>query len=227
MSFKKIFFSCLILCSWVSAEPLLVDKIVAMVNDEIITLSDIQKAIELYPVFRKKDESEAAFRERILQDLIHYQVISQEHNDEFQLNEEDFEDVQTAVLKKAGSMENLIATLGRLGMSWQDFKAFIRNKVLYEKVLHDRFETKISVPYSEIEKFYNQEYLPVQKQLGIEAKSLIEMTPLIEKYLKRKKTDFELKQWLKEIKDTYKIENLLEKEDNRDQAKLKPAEGNR
>lgn len=208
----------------VSAEFILVDEIAAVVNDEIVTLSDIQKAMELYPVFRNKDESDGSFQKRILQELIHYQVISQEYSDEFQLNEEDYEDVQTAIITKAGSLENLMVTLERFGMNWKDFKSFIRDKVFYEKVIQDRFQTKISIPYSEIEQFYHQEYLPVQKQLGIEAKSFIEMTPLIEKYLKKKQTDLKLQEWLTEIRDTYKIENLLDKEVNSDQPRKKPME---
>lgn len=227
MSFKKTFLLLQFLFTIVFAEPLLVDKIVAVVNDQIITLSDIQKAVELYPVFRKKDESEVSFHQRILQELIHYKVISQEYGEEFQLKEEDFEDVQTAALEKTGSLENLISILGKFGMNWKDFKAYIHDKVLYEKVLQDRFQTKISIPYGEIEQFYTQEYLPVQKQLGIEAKSFIELTPLIEKYLKKKRTDLELKEWLNGIKNTFKIENFLENEENHVQSPLKPSERER
>ncbi len=197
-----------------TAESVLMDKIVAVVNDEIITLSDLHKAILSYPVFRDKDESEHSFHQRILQNLINYKVIYQEYQKEFQLSEEDYEDIQIPVIKKVGSLEKLMDTLRKFDMDWQDFKQFIKEKVVYEKVLKVQYQSKITIPYNEIEQFYNQEYLPVQKRLGLQAKSLIEMTPLIEKYLRKKRTDLKLKDWLQGIKTFYRITNLLEKEDS-------------
>lgn len=205
----------LLLClSWlIPAEPILIDKIVAVVNEEIITLSDCQKAIMLYPVFRDKGESEYSFYQRVLQNVINYKVIFQEYQEEFQLVEEDYEDVQIPIIKKVGSLERLMDILNGYHMDWRDFKEFIKEKVVYEKVIKVQYQSKITIPYTEIERFYNQEYLPVQKRLGLEAKSLIEMTPLIEKYLRRKQTDIKLKEWMQEIKAFYQIDILLKPED--------------
>lgn len=213
MSFRILFFLLLFLRIVIPAESLLIDKIVAVVNDEIITLSDCQKAILFYPVFRDKGESEYSFHQRILQNLVNYKVISQEYQKEFQLVEEDYEDVQIPIIKKIGSLEKLVAILEEYDMDWQDFKKFIEERVVYEKVLQVQYQSKITIPYSEIERFYTDEYSPVQRRLGLEAKSLIEMTPLIEKYLRRQHTDIKLKEWLQEIKNFYQIENLLTKDD--------------
>ncbi|HLP46781.1 MAG TPA: hypothetical protein VK469_12570, partial [Candidatus Kapabacteria bacterium] len=43
------------------AELVTIDKIAASVNDEIITWSDIDKAIRFYPYFKKKDQNEHTF----------------------------------------------------------------------------------------------------------------------------------------------------------------------
>jgi peptidyl-prolyl cis-trans isomerase SurA len=196
-------------CTLAGASPVLIDRVVAVVNDEIITLSDIQKATMLYPLFRDKDESERDFQKRVLLSLINHKVIYHEYRDEFQLNDEDYEEVQIPVIKKAGSLGELMILLRHHDMDWNDFKHFIIEKVLYEKVLSDQFSTKITIPYTEIQVFYNNEYLPVQKRLELEARSLVEMTPLIEKYLRKTTTDDRLKPWLEDIKATYRIENLL------------------
>lgn len=49
----------------------------------------------------------------------------------------------------------------------------------------------------------------MQQRLGLQARSLIEMTPLIEKYLSKILIDTRLKAWLEDIKTTYRIETLL------------------
>jgi hypothetical protein len=209
MSFKITVLILLYLCPLVRAEPVLIDQIAAVVNDEIITLSDIQKATMLYPLFRDKNESERDFQKRVLLSLINHKVIYHEYRDEFRLSEEDYEEVQIPVIKKVGSLGELMILLRHFDMDWQDFKQFIIEKVVYEKVFNDQFSTKITIPYAEIQEFYKQEYLPVQQRLGLQARSLIEMTPLIEKYLSKKRTDTRMKAWLEDIKTTYRIENLL------------------
>ena len=83
--------------------PILVDKIAAIVNEEIITIHDIERAIVFFPILRQKSETEENFYFRVLSDLINYKAIYLEFSDEFNLSEEDFEQVQTPILKKAGS----------------------------------------------------------------------------------------------------------------------------
>ena len=189
--------------------PILVDKIAALVNEEIITIHDIERVIIFYPVLRQKNETEENFYFRVLSDLINYKVIYLEFNDEFNLSEEDFEQIQTPILKKAGSLEKLLAVLNNFTMSWSDFQNFIREKVLYEKVLKEKFQMEITVPFNEIENFYNNDYFPSQQQLGLIPKNLVEMAPVIEKYLRQLRTEEQLSTWLNNLRSNYNIEIKL------------------
>ncbi|MBE0664619.1 MAG: hypothetical protein E4H23_03960 [Chrysiogenales bacterium] len=189
--------------------PILVDKIAATVNEEIITIHDIERAIAFFPLLRQNKESEENFYFRILSDLITYKTIALEFGDEFNLSEEDFEMVQRQILQKAGSLEKLLAMLNDFAMNWSDFEEFIREKVLYEKVLREKFQIEITIPFNEIEEFFNHEYLPSQKQLGLEPRILVEMAPGIEKYLRKLRTEEQLSAWLNDIRSSYKIETKL------------------
>jgi len=188
---------------------LLIDKIAAVVNEEIITIHDIERAIVFYPLLRQKNETEENFYFRVLSDLINFKVIFLEFSDEFNLSEEDFEQVQTPILKKAGSMEKLLTVLNNFTMSWSDFQNFIREKVLYEKVLREKFQMEITVPFNEIENFYNSDYFPSQQRLGLASQTLVEMAPVIEKYLRQLRTDEQLSTWLNDLRSNYKIEIKL------------------
>jgi hypothetical protein len=188
---------------------ILVDKIAATVNEEIITIHDIERAIAFFPVLRQGSEAEESFYFRVLSDLISYKVIALEYGDEFNLGEEDFEFVQMQILQKAGSLENLLAELGNFSMVWSDFEEFIREKVLYEKVLREKFPMEITIPFAEIEEFFNHDYLPSQLQLGLEPRSLAEMAPQIEKYLRKLRTEKQLSAWLNDMRSAYKIEIKL------------------
>jgi hypothetical protein len=189
--------------------PILVDKIAATVNGEIITIHDIERAITFFPVLRRNNEPEESFYFRVLGDLVTYKVIALEFGDEFSPDEEDFESVQTQILQKSGSLEQLLATLDHFSMNWGDLEDFIRERVLYEKVLREKFPMEIAIPFAEIETFYNNDYLPSQLQLGLEPRSLAEMTPQIEKYLRKLLVEEQQSAWLAGIRSAYKVEIKL------------------
>ena len=196
----------------VPAGSLLVEKIVAVVNEEIITLTDLEKAVQFYPDFRKSGESPQNFQLRVLEDLINYKLIYLEYRKEAPLQEEDYNEVQSAVIEKLGSLEKLMAILDSYNMDWLDFKEFIKEKVVYERVIKQQLRGEITIDFKEIEEFYNKEYRPVQEQLELTPQSLIEMTPQIENHLRKVHNKEKLAQWLKEIRSSYKIENKLLKE---------------
>ena len=95
-------------------------------------------------------------------------------------------------------------------MTWEDFRSFIRETVFFEKIIKEKFQFKISIFFKDVEKFYINEYLPMQKKLNLNPRSLIEMTPAIKDHLRKKETGEKIKSWIKDIKDTYDITILSE-----------------
>ncbi len=191
------------------ANTILIDKIAAVVDKEIITMTDIDKAIQFYPLFRTGGESEESFFLHVLEELITYKAVYLEYRDDFNLLEQDYDEVQTPIIGKLGSLDKLMALLKRFDMEWQDFKNFIKEKVMYEKVLKEKFQIRVDIDFQEIETFYNKEYLPLQKSLDLQPKTLIEMAPFIEKHLGKIRINQKLSEWIKEIRSSYKIENIL------------------
>jgi hypothetical protein len=191
---------------------ILVDKIAASVDDEIITFADIEKAIRFYSIIMKNNETEKEFQNRVLEDLINHKVVSLEYKNDYVLEVEDYDQVQTAIIEKLGSLDKLNNLLQSYAMDWSDFKAFIKEKVGYEKVLNKLLKVKTSIKFNEIEDFYKNDYLPNQEKLGLKPMSLIEMTPIIENHLRKERTQEELSGWLKEIRSSFKIDNKLSKD---------------
>ncbi len=191
------------------AAAIIVDEVAAVVNDEVITVSDIDKAIALFPILRERTETERQFYHRVLTDLVHYRMVRLEYGGDFGLGEEDYEQLQTPIIQKAGSLETLQAALQRFDMTWEDFRLFIRDRVIYEKVLREKLPSKLTIDFSDIESFYRQHALPLQKQLGLEPRSLAEMAPVIEKYLRKLRAEQQLGSWLQEMEARYRIEIKL------------------
>ncbi|MEN8154113.1 MAG: hypothetical protein ABFR75_08820 [Acidobacteriota bacterium] len=190
---------------------ILVDKIAAVVNDEIITVSDIDKSIQFNSPLRKKNESVSDFYLNELKNLINYKVIYIEYRDQFKLTEEDFEGVNRSTIEKYGSLTKFISILKKFDMDMNDFREFVKEKILFDKVIREKFQLNIIIDFKEIEKFYNKEYLTFQKELNLVPKTIIEMTPVIEKHLREKRITKKLTFWLDEIRSSYKIINILKR----------------
>jgi len=188
------------------ASSIMLDRIVAIVDDQIITFSDVEKAISLFPNFRSISDTDENFYLRVVNELIDYRVVFREFQTQFTLDEEDYEVVQTAILQKAGSLEKLRGTIARFQLDWPGFRSFIAERVFYEKVLRQKFAMNIIIPFPEIERFYQTEYLQVQRQYELQPASLVEMAPVIEQHLRKLKTEERLAGWLSEIRTSHQVE---------------------
>lgn len=175
------------------------DRVAAFVNDRIITMTEVDLAIQIYPVFRRNDESEGEFYTRVLWDLIHQRLVAAEYGGEFTPDERDYEAVQTAIITKAGSLERLLALLAQFDMDWNDLRQFISDRVLTDKVVREKFSLKITVTFAEIETFYQEEYLPPQRAIGSEPQSLVAMAPVIEQYLRQQRALEKLADWFQDL----------------------------
>ena len=198
---------------------IVVDKIAAVVNTDIITVSDIDKSLFFYSIAGSVGNDDEDLYLRELNNLINYKVVFLEYKDQFELSEEDFENVQRSIIERYGSLDNIKKILDKFDMDMKDFRLFLTEKILYEKVIEDKFKLGVVIEFSEIEDFYNKDYLPSRKNLGMEPKSIIEMTPVIERHLRGKKVRKELSQWLEGIKASYSIKNIISDEREQDEKK--------
>lgn len=208
MHFKRLFSVFLIsaFLQGLAAQAVLLDQIEATVNDALITRQDLIRAMVFYPILQERGQSAEDFRRMVLNELIDSKVVRFEFEDELTLKEEDYEAVQLAVIAKQGSLNALYNLLRRLGMSWADFKEYIRERVIYEKVLTERLESKAVISFREVEDFYQNHYLPLQKTLGLESRSLVEMAPQIENHLAKSRFGERLQGWLEDLRGGYRIE---------------------
>jgi len=191
---------------------IVVDRIAAVINSEVITLSDIDKSLLFNSLDNRAGKKANDLYLNELKKLIDHKIVFLEYRDQFQPTDEDFENVQLSIIKRYGSLENVLSVLKKFDMDMKDLREFLIERIIYEKVIKDKFLLGVVIESKEIEKFYNEEYLPSREMLNIEPKSIFEMTPQIENYLRGNKVKKELTFWMAGLKASFKIENLLKDE---------------
>jgi peptidyl-prolyl cis-trans isomerase SurA len=145
----------------------LVEEIVARVNNQIITLSDYEKAAQgLAEEVRQdcqncsQDQLQAEMKERqknLLRDMIDQQLLIERAKDMGI-------DVETDLVKRLDEVrkENNLATMDDLekavekqGIVWEDYKQQMRNGLLTQKVIQQEVGGRMDIGPDEIKKYYN------------------------------------------------------------------------
>jgi peptidyl-prolyl cis-trans isomerase SurA len=145
----------------------LVEEIVARVNNQIITLSDYEKAAQgLAEEVRQdcqncaQDQLQAEMKDRqknLLRDMIDQQLLIERAKDMGI-------DVETDLVKRLDEVrkENNLATMDDLekavekqGIVWEDYKQQMRNGLLTQKVIQQEVGGRMDIGPDEIKKYYD------------------------------------------------------------------------
>ena len=103
------------------------------------------------------------------------------------------------VIEKISS-EEVEEKLKKFGLDWDDLREYLREKIIYQKIINRRFGQGVIVSLEEIEDYYKQRYVPSQKEIGVEPKPMLEILNEIEFTLKQEKVQSRIEDWLKNLK---------------------------
>ena len=154
--------------AWGQEKGRVVEEIVARVNNEIITRSELERARGALADDAKQDcprctpeqlQNIVTEREKnILRDLIDQSLLIQRAKDmgisvETELVKRLDEIRQT---NKFPDMEAFERAVAAQGTSWEDFKSQIRNNLLTQRVIGQEVSRSINVGHDEVEKYYTE-----------------------------------------------------------------------
>jgi peptidyl-prolyl cis-trans isomerase SurA len=150
-----------------SGEGKVVEEIVARVNNEIITTSELQKARSAAAEDAQQEcngrctpeQLQVAVEDRqkfALRDLIDQSLLAQRGKD-MSINVEGDVVKQLDTIRiqnKLESMEKLEAAVTKEGLNWDDFKSNIRNKLLTQELIRREVGSHINIGRDDAMKYY-------------------------------------------------------------------------
>jgi peptidyl-prolyl cis-trans isomerase SurA len=150
-----------------SHHGVIAEEIVARVNNDIITLTDYEKAMEALRHDVAQDcqgcppeRLEAMYKDKqkdLLRDMIDQQLLIQRAKDEGI-------GVESDVIKRLDEVrkQNNLASLDELekaveseGLSWEDYKTQFRNALLTQEVIHREMGSRIVIGHDEVKQYYD------------------------------------------------------------------------
>ncbi len=145
----------------------LVDRVVAVVNDDIITLSELnengREYLERIKEATPADEQEQALREgrqRVLAKLIDQHLVSQEaEKANISISEAELEDNYAKKLEQMGlTREQFLRKLEGSRLSEKKFKDDLRSQLLRDKLVLYEIRSKIIITEAMLEDYFTKHY---------------------------------------------------------------------
>ena len=150
-----------------SAQAEIIDRIVAVVNDDVITFSDLNK--EGAPIFRRimqqapPEQVEISIlkaREEILSGLIDKMIIEQ-RAEKMSVTVSPAEVEQALANLISGNkitLEQFRQQLKMMGTSEQDYRGVIKHQILQQKLVEYEIRSRVVITDEKIKAFYNKNY---------------------------------------------------------------------
>jgi len=205
------------LAPWPALAGTIVDRIVAIVNGQIILQSDWDDAIRYQALVenRAPDAISADARKAALDHLIDQELLKEQMNvaDFRPASEEDVARQISEIRKQhpeAEGTEGWNKLLAAYGFTEADLKQCVASQIDLMRLVDEHLRPNVSIDSSTIEGYYNQELLPQLRQSGAEDVPLAEVTPKIKELLTQEKVNELLVAWLHNLRSSSDIRKEAE-----------------
>lgn len=157
----------------------LVDRVVAVVNGEVVMLSELQEAVL---IFQRESQAPAAgdrdrpeLERQVLERMVNHRLQVQEaQREKIEVAEEDVRGVlDDFVRRNGGDREKIDAQLRGQGLSWDAIRRDFRDQLLAQRVRARRVGRRASVTEAEVDAYLSDNRAKFEAALKFRARHLV------------------------------------------------------
>jgi len=193
---KKTLLAALLTAALLPAQT--VNCLVAVVDGEIITLLDVQVAVEFGLGYAAGEGEDP--RLRALDALIDRRIVLDLAREARGLTGEEL-DAAIDVLSRDLGEAAFAAKLGKFGLRESDLAPYLEERILFERALAVRFSQSIPVTMTEVERHYRDIYVTEQGRLGLPVEPLEQVSAAIESRIRDERLARQTADWVRDLRD--------------------------
>jgi len=176
--------SALLVTGFASADNTVIEDIIARVNDQIITRSELNRAKEQTASELKQQnvaDNDPKFKDRdkdVLRDLIDQQLLLEKGKDLGINGDTELVKRLDEMRKQMNleSMEDLEKAAQQQGVSFEDFKQNIRNNIITQQVIGSEVGRTIKISQQETQDFYNKNKAELERPEAVHLAEILVAT---------------------------------------------------
>jgi len=202
-----------------SQSPVVLDRVVAVVNRQVILASDIDEEIRLSVLDPAHSSQTELTRQHALDELINRTLIQQQiRQDDLQAAEPSQDEVNARVQDLRRELPECVHQNCASDTGWSAFlashhltqeriAAYMHYRLEILRFIEDRFRSGIHIPQQDIDNYYRNELLPQYKR-GEEVPLLTKVAPRIEEILLQRQVNVLFDDWLTNLRNQGDVEVL-------------------
>jgi hypothetical protein len=184
------------------AKPVLQDRVQAVVDEDPILASDIERVIKLGLEKPNPGETDVQFRRRVLDGLIDQRLQFHEI-DRFNFQQAPVDDIQKRVAEIRARYPDDAAfqkALKEVGLDPKSLRQLVARQLLVLTYVDERLGSRVFVGPDDIDRYYREVLTPEMQKRGQPVPPLADMREDIREVLKQQKMTQEMTTWTKELR---------------------------
>ena len=190
-------------------EATVIDRILAVVDEDPILLSEVEQAIALGLVERQAEETDEDYRRRVLARLIEQRLRFHEI-DRFGFGELPIEEVERQVaglVDGLGGGQRAADRLAELGLDENALKQIVARQIMVMTYVEERLGARVFVGIDDIAEYYDDVLAAEMKARGQPLPPIDDVREQIREVLKQQRLNRELDRWTEELRQKADVED--------------------
>ena len=186
----------------------IVDRVAAVVDRQVITVSEVNQMVELRFFAKNAGESDDDFRHRILESLI-AQALRFRDVERFgaeDIPKDSIEARVTEIAKRFPTPADLDAALKRVELTPDELRALIKRQLQVEEYVQERFAPLVFVSNDEIDAYYRGTWSQQRRQRGLAVPPLAEVREEIRALLRASRLQEEIEKWTTQLRERANVD---------------------
>ena len=206
---KPLLLSILLLSS-PALQASVLDRVAAVVDKQVITVSEINQLVKLKFFPAVQGETDDQYRRRILDAMI-AQALRYRDVERFGAQDVSVDSIESRLLeiqKSLGGSEGLASVLAEIELSPDEVKALIKRQLQVDAYIDERFSPLIFVPLEEIERYHKEVWSEQRRDRGLPVLAVGDVREEIRNLLKSERLSQEISTWTTQLRSRANVDIL-------------------
>jgi tRNA isopentenyl-2-thiomethyl-A-37 hydroxylase MiaE len=185
-----------------AVQAAVVDRIAAVVQSDVITVSEVDQMVQLRILPRTAVRSDDDYRKDVLDALVSQAL---RYKDVERFGSEDIPrdtvEARTGqIIKRFPSEADFTAALAASQLTLEEFRTIVKRQLQVEAYIQERFSPMIFIPNEDIETFYKGTWSMQRRQRGLPVPPLDDVREEIRTLLKSTQLQAEIDRWTAQLR---------------------------
>lgn len=190
----------------------LVDRVLAVVDEDPILSSELDQVVALQLIERDPEETDEAFRRRLLDRLIDQRLRFHEI-DRYGFAAVPLEEVDEqfiALEERLGGPEAMTARLEQLGLDADGVRQLLARQLMVLIYVEERLGPRVLIGLEDIQAYYDETLAPAMRERGQPVPPVAEVREQIRQLLREQRLNTEIEIWTDELRLEADIEDYFD-----------------